>query len=410
MGAEQPGVAAVIARLPDPERGLAAYGSVVFPIALVIEAPVIMLLAASTELSRDRVAYRALTRFSHRVGAIMTLLHALVALTPLGDWVIASVLSVPHDIAVAARPGMVLMLPWVWSIAWRRTGQGLLIRGGRSHLVGVGTFVRLVASSTVLASGYLHGGFSGVVVGASALSVGVMAEAIFVAILVRGVVRELPEGDPDQPPLRGRSFAAFYVPLALTPIVMLLIQPVGTAAIARMPHVVSSLAVWPVLAGLMLVFQSVGLAFNEVVVALLQRPGMRGALRRFAIVLTIAVTSIWALLGFTPLAQLWFEGAIGLPSDLASMAMIGVAIALPVPASRVAQSWIQGLLIAARRTRVITEAVIVFAVTCVGSLVVGVTWQGPAGFYVMIGGFTAGRVLQTAWLYWRARTVIAESR
>ena len=53
MAVEQPAIAAVVARLPDPEVGLGAYGGVVFPIALVVEAPVIMLLAASTELSRD---------------------------------------------------------------------------------------------------------------------------------------------------------------------------------------------------------------------------------------------------------------------------------------------------------------------------------------------------------------------
>lgn len=53
MGLEGPAISAVIARLANPEINLAAYGGVVFPLALFIEAPIIMLLAASTALSTD---------------------------------------------------------------------------------------------------------------------------------------------------------------------------------------------------------------------------------------------------------------------------------------------------------------------------------------------------------------------
>ena len=63
MGLELPAVSAVMARLPDPKVSLAAYGGVVFPIALLIESPIIMLLAASTALARDEAAYRVVRRF-----------------------------------------------------------------------------------------------------------------------------------------------------------------------------------------------------------------------------------------------------------------------------------------------------------------------------------------------------------
>jgi hypothetical protein len=53
MGTELPAVSAVVARLPNPEINLAAYGGIVFPLSLIIEAPIIMLLAASTVSSKD---------------------------------------------------------------------------------------------------------------------------------------------------------------------------------------------------------------------------------------------------------------------------------------------------------------------------------------------------------------------
>ena len=54
MGVELPALSAVMARLPNPEINLAAYGGIVFPLALIIESPVIMLMTASTALARSR--------------------------------------------------------------------------------------------------------------------------------------------------------------------------------------------------------------------------------------------------------------------------------------------------------------------------------------------------------------------
>jgi len=83
MSLELPAVSATIARLPNPKISLAAYGGLVFPIALIIEAPVIMLLAASTVLSKDYASYQKLRRFMMLAGGSLTLLHILVAFTPL---------------------------------------------------------------------------------------------------------------------------------------------------------------------------------------------------------------------------------------------------------------------------------------------------------------------------------------
>ena len=50
MGFEGPAVAAVVARMAEPKINLAAWGGVVFPLSLMVEAPIIMMLAASTAL------------------------------------------------------------------------------------------------------------------------------------------------------------------------------------------------------------------------------------------------------------------------------------------------------------------------------------------------------------------------
>src|SRR5512134_1247840 len=88
MAVELPAISAVIARLANPEIHLAAFGGVVFPLALIIESPIIMLLAASTALSKDWASYMRMRRFMMVSGAVLTALHVLVAFTPLYDIVV----------------------------------------------------------------------------------------------------------------------------------------------------------------------------------------------------------------------------------------------------------------------------------------------------------------------------------
>ncbi len=409
MGIEQPAVAAIIARLPDTKVQLAAYGSVVFPIALLIEAPIIMLLAASTELSRDRIRYAQMVRFTRLFGIGLTAVHIVVAATPVGPWFIEAALKVPTEVAEASGPGLWLMIPWSWAIASRRTGQGLLIRIGRSRTVGLATGVRLLVSSTVLGVGLFTQAASGVEVGTAALSLGVLSEAAFVHVFVlRVAVPSLPSTS-DAPPLSTAGFLSFYLPLALTPVVILVIQPIGTAAISRMPDVLGSLAVWPVVVGLGFVLQSVGLAFNEVVVAQIARPGAREMLWRFASRLAVTLTALWLVFSLSPVASWWFEHVANLPADLLKPALLGLLLAAPQPASRVLQSWYQGLLVAEHRTRPITEAVVVFGLACGVVMGIGMLWQGTPGVYVALLGFTVGRAAQTVWLWWRCRTLLVDT-
>jgi len=110
----------------------------------------------------------------------------------------------------------------------------------------------------------------------------------------------------------------------------------------------------------------------------------------------------------TPLSGIWFERISGLEPALASMAILGMWIALPMPALSVYQSWYQGVILHGRRTKGITEAVIVFLVTCSALLWAGVAWGRITGLYVGLAAFVTAMLLQTVWLWFASRS--AESR
>ncbi|MGE5603419.1 MAG: hypothetical protein ACM30E_10225, partial [Nitrososphaerales archaeon] len=301
--------------------------------------------------------------------------------------------------------GLRIMLPWTWTIAYRRFNQGVLIRFGHSRTVGAGTIVRLSADLIILVVGLAIGTVPGIVVATLAVASGVTSEAIFAGIKVRPVLRtELAVAPPVDPPLTYRAFFVFYVPLVFTSLLSLIAQPMGSAALSRMPDPLSSLAVWPVVTGLVFMIRGLGIAFNEVVVALLDEPGTRQVLERFTVLLIVATTGILVLLTATPLSRLWFAGVSALPPDLVALAITALWLALPLPALSSLQSWFQGRLLHSRYTRGITESVLVFLAIGVAILMSGVLWGGMTGLYVGMIGLVASMAGQTAWLGVRART------
>ncbi|GAB4254273.1 MAG: hypothetical protein Kow00129_15310 [Thermoleophilia bacterium] len=412
MGFEGPALAAIVARLADPEIHLAAFGGIVFPLALMVEAPIIMLLAASTALTRDRESYRRLYRFTTVAGALLTLVHVAIAVTPLFDLVVGRLMSPPEEVLAPARLGLIVMIPWTWAIADRRFHQGVLIRFGRSRAVGAGSAVRLLADGTVLAAGYLIGSLPGILVASSAVIAGVLIEAAYVRMRVAPVLREelpvqehLGTAGAGAGPPGLRSFLAFYVPLSLTSVLSLLVQPVGAAALSRMPLALESLAVWPVVIGLVFVFRSFGFAYNEVVVALVDRPGAEPVLRRFTRILAFATLAAFALFLVPVVAELWFVRVTGLGDSLAGLAALGLWLALPMPALSVFMSWYQGLILFSRRTRAVSEAVAISLLTTSLVLLAGVVWGRFTGLYAGVAAITLGEILRIGWLWFRSAPV-----
>jgi len=406
MGMELPILSAVVARLAEPEINLAAYGGIVFPIALIIEAPVIMLLAASTALSKDWASYKKLHNYMLLAGGLLTTLHLTVALTPVYYFVAEGLLGAPPEIIEPARTGLIIMTPWTWTIAYRRLNQGVMIRFGHSNVIGIGTVVRLGTDLLVLGIGYILG-LPGIVVATSAVASGVTAEAIYIGFRVQPVLREeLKPAPVVQPALTYRAFFAFYLPLVMTSLLTLLIQPMGSAALSRMPRALESLAVWPVISGLIFMLRSMGVAFNEVVVALLDEPLSTKSLQRFTTLLFIGTTGALVLIAATPLSPLWLENFSGLSPELASLARNGLWFGLLLPGLNSLQSWYQGALLNSGKTRGISEAVAIFIFSTGIVLLGGVTWGNVTGLYVGMGAFSFGMLVQTIWLWVRGRPVL----
>ena len=134
MASEGPFLAAIIARLPEAKFNLAAYG-VSFAFAILIEAPVIMIMSASTALVEDRSSFRRLRNFTYMLNAGATVAMLVIIVPPIFDFIMQDLIGLPIEVSALVHTSLVILLPWPAAIGYRRFYQGILIRDGRTRLV-----------------------------------------------------------------------------------------------------------------------------------------------------------------------------------------------------------------------------------------------------------------------------------
>ena len=403
MTGEIPALAAVVARKAQPEVHLAAWG-VVFPLALILASPITMLLAASTTLSKDWASYTTLRRYMFVLAGALTAFHVLLAFTPLFYLLVEDVMAAPAEIIEPVRLGLRIMLPWSFALAYRRFNYGVLIRFGHPGAVTVGSGVRLLCDALAGSVLYFMFDLPGIAVATGTIIAGVLGEALYARLRIAPVQREqVRPAPPVAEPVTLRMFALFYVPLVMTSLLQILVQPIGTAALSRMPDPLTSLAVWPVVYGLLIFLMSTGIAFTEVVVIMLEEPRASGALQRFATLLAVTLSGILLLIAATPLADVWFGRIVALPADLVAMAHQAVWFCLLVPGLAAFESFFNGILLNRKRTRGITEGVFLGLLTMTVVLVAGITTGAMTGVNVAALALTVGASTRVAWLWYRSR-------
>ena len=401
MAVEGPYLAAIIARLPEPTANLAAFG-VAFAVAIIIEAPVIMLTSASTALVEDRQSYLALRRFAYGLSAAITLVQLIVLVPPVFDLLTRDLLALPNDVAQLTYGGLALLLPWPAAIGYRRFRQGLLIRHNLTRRVAYGTVLRLVTMSLTALLAYQFLPLAGAHVGALALSVGVLVEAFASRLMTATVVPELLQRTrlPGAAAgLRLGGLIDFYTPLALTSLLTMAVQPMVTFFMGQSRYALQSLAVLPVIHGLTFIFRAIGLSYLEVVIALLgDRREHFSQIRNFGAMVALGSVAALASIAFTPLAFVWFRDISGLTLELTGFALTPVQILAVLPALSVVSALQRGLLVHAHRTRPITWATL-WEVTGVGvMLAVGIHRFDLVGATAAALAILSGRVVGNLWL------------
>ncbi|NOY24224.1 MAG: hypothetical protein GXO70_12035 [Acidobacteria bacterium] len=400
MATEGPFIAAIIARLPEPKFNLAAYG-VAFSFALIVESPIIMIMTASTALVKDRHSFQKLFRYTLFLNTAITLLMLISLMPEIFNFVTEVLIGLPPHIAKLTRTAALLLIPWPAAIGFRRFYQGILITHNKTRRIAFATVFRLVSMAVTATLLFEEHRLSGAAVGAISLSTGVVLESFVIRFMAGPYIRKLHKTYPvsTQLTLNYRFISIFYYPLALTSILALGVQPLVTFFMGHSRFPVESLAVLPVVTSLVFVFRSMGLSFQEVVIALMgeNREGYR-PLKRFTTILALTTSFLLGIIAFTPASHVWFRQISGLSEELANFAILPTRILVLMPALSVLISWQRANLVHVRQTAPITWATVIEISGIVLTLFISISYLNVPGVVAAASAFLIGRLAGNTWL------------
>jgi progressive ankylosis protein len=399
MVAEGPVLQGSIGRLPHSELHLAAWG-LTMALAMLVESPVIMLLATSIALVRNPSSYRALRQFMLTINSICTILAALVAFTPALDWIAGRIMGQPQALIEASRPALQIMVLFTAAVGWRRFYQGILIRHGHGRVVTLGTLLRILGTllaAVLLATG---GKLPGVQVAAYGIMIGLLIEAVvttlFCAPIIRNVVNRQPEQERS---ITQREILRFHAPLAATTLLSLLLQPVMGAALAKLPHPETTLATWPVVFMILLILRGFGFTLQEVTVARVKEDvNSEKPLLRFALQVGWITSAAAVLLALTPLLDFYLGTILRLPPHLWDYARTGVLWGALTPVLSAFSAWARGTLVAQNRTPIVYRAMLVSMVALGASLSIALLFRLPGMISASVA-FTLSLAGECLYLY-----------
>lgn len=412
MAIEAPIALGVISRMAHAEINAAAFQPLM-ALALWIESPVIDLLTTATTLGKDRQHYIQLSRFVLKLMLWVTVVHTLVAATPLYWIVTEQIIGLKPSIAEATRPGLIVMIPWSAFIGWRRYLQGIMIRNGQTRLIGFGTAVRMGTMAVVTIALYFATDLSSIPLVATGLVCAVGAEAMFAHWASRRTIHAFLSDDaPGLRPITERAIFDFHLPLTLTTMVTLLGQPLLSSALARSPNSTLALASFQFASTIIWLHRTIVFALPEVVITLYRDEQSMQKLRRFCIYVGFITTGTMALTAFTNLDSLIFKEVLGEKDErIVRMAHLALQLSCLLPMIGALQSYLRGIL-AVHHLTVSRLAAILVSITClIGMLALGVAlgWPGVVTSSVALTTAMLAELiwLGRAWQAGRAKLAIA---
>ncbi|MCK5912272.1 MAG: hypothetical protein KAG12_00225, partial [Desulfuromusa sp.] len=328
----------------------------------------------------------------------VTLLLAIFLLPPIFNLVILKLIGLPVEIANLIHIALIFLLPWPGAIGIRRFYQGILIVRHQTKRIAVSTLARLSTMTGSALILYFYSSISGAIIGAIALSCGVVSEALLTRFLARHAISEVLQTEPKtEQQLSYREIWNYYLPLALTPFIALSIHPLVTFFLGKSRDPLESLAVMPVIYGLTFVFRAIGLSYQEVAIALLgENRDNYLKVRNFAVVLGLSTSACLSLIAFTPLSRIWFQDLSGLNDLLTNFATLPLQIMAIFPALTVLICFQRSILIVTRVTNPISISTAIEALGIFSVLLLAMLYFPLPGVVAATIAYVIGRLLAIA--------------
>ena len=379
---------AFLARLPDPKVTLAAY-NVAFSFHSLIGSPLWSAVMTSLAFCGDRRSVNRLFTFHFRISLLVLAAGYVMALSPLGEWLFGGLMGASAAVTAEAQRSLLVffLIPTVSIV--RSISYALIMQKRRTHLITIGTLVRLVSLAGYLA--ILPKYFSGASVGAAALLLCIVTETVMAVVVAWRFYTDLPL-DSDDVPGQGDLWRFAW------PLMLVQASENGVAFtinffLGRLVNPTLALAAFGVLDGLWRVMLAPLRNLAQTAQTLVRIHEDRRVMTIFAFQVIAGFAALSAVFYAGPIRGWVLRVVMGLTSELAETMAPALFLFVVLAFTLGTSALFRGLLLSMRVTGQIAKSagVRLVLVISIGSL--GLAFPGMngavLGVLAMIGGFAA---------------------
>lgn len=206
------------------------------------------------------------------------------------------------------------------------------------------------------------------------------------------------------------QIARFFLPLALTNLIMSLSHTIVNAGVARTPNPEISLSAYALARSIVRIIENPMFMVRQTVVSLAKDYKSFLRVKRYMYILAGAVTVFIAILGFSPLGYYLFRNLVGVTEPVARQSHTALMVLFLLPLTTVARNIYHGLAILSRQT-ILVPKTSVLRLGVMSALIFPLArfTQLPGALSASIA-FIAAFFIEAVVMRWRALPMLGDSR
>ena len=369
LTATNPILAAALARSVDPVTALAGY-SVSFAVCGVLYAPLFVMQQVAAARLLAEASFSPVKRFAYLIGAVMSLVGALIAYTAAGDVVFARVVGVGPEVLAEALRAMQWLWPVPFLTAVRAAHQGRLVAGHRTVPIAAATGGRTGVLAVVAFALLTTGG--GAWLGAAAFTAGLVLETLVVMwSRTPGLQLERENCEADK-----ENVARFSAPLMLNVLLWWATPLIINAVLARTADPDPALAAFGVVEAMAWFIAAPVGQLQHASIALVDCSETHRRVRKWGAMVAFSMTAVLLVLSIPAVREPVLRYVFALDAGLVGLAGAALPIAAAYPFLYGLRQYYQGLFVRSGRTMDVGAG----AVLRVTSIVAAALLVRDAGF------------------------------
>ncbi|WEK55401.1 MAG: multi antimicrobial extrusion protein MatE [Candidatus Cohnella colombiensis] len=389
-----------LARSSNPEMILAGY-ALGMSLLTVTERPAILLRQTCSALVRDRRSFRAVRYVAIYVFGSSLVFGALVAFTPVGEWVFQGIFGADAFVATEAiKVYYALMFLSIFS-GLRCLYQGIIIYKMRTRWLTIGMIFRL-AGMLILSQYFLHVGVTSALQGSIIFLFGMMIEASISFMEARKLLAKMPEQDEECEVAGPKQVLRFYNPLLYSSLIVVWVAPILNIMLGTTERGTLAIASFAVAGSLMNLMLGFFTYFHQIALIFVKSHPL--LVRNFTLLLGFIPTLLMLVMCFTPIGSWMFANVLGVKDDLLTASLHALRGFLPFVVIFPWLDTLNGIVMANSETKLMFSSQMANAIiTIVLILLLAFFlphWNGSLASLAQSAGVIA-ELLMLVWLYKR---------